>query len=381
MLPFPSLLICILQEPAAGELWLAVTRSGQRVESVQRPAGGDVAVRTPFGTFHTGHDPVEVSRDGAAEREALTALRQKEGFRFQDWLAPVAEGGFLSELVEGGNSLLPDLSEEEQIELARALESWGARLDPVPEDVAQDKRKDWLWDQVRKADPARALLLGGRLVEEVQASQGQDSQDGLSYSDISRGLRHQEPAAQRAAARCAGKQRIFDIVVTERLFLRSLEGEPLGADGAAEAIARIVPEDARYYWAEGLLRAEESMRRLAARNLGRYGGEHGAAPLVLALSARGRRPPERWKVGEREMAAVVDRHKPRAPQRDEELGQWPYDPLDHSSVIKIVPVDGALAAEVRQALAALAPTLSERSDQSWIDWYAEQKDPWPQLPK
>lgn len=361
------------QAPERSPVWLAVTRSGVRVEALERPERGARELPTPLGLFRTPSDPVEAAVDARAEAEDLRKLRQVSGWALQPWLSGASGGGFLTELCAGAAEILKGRSETEQLQVVRALESWGESLDPVPAKVPMERRVDWLWDEIRRAEPARAALLCARLVAEVQPGIAMASTAGLSVSEISRALDEDgEPLLQRAAARAAGRQHLLEIQLLERLFLQSLEGHALARDGAAEAIARISTPDARVFWTAAVFRGPEDQRLVAAWHLARYGGSEAAEALVLALSAAGRRPPERWRLREHELQVVVDRTKPRLPQREEELGVPSHDPVRDVSVVKITTVGAELAAELPRALAALTGGGSERNAAAWIEWYVQQ---------
>ena len=279
--------LAVLAQDAVPSPVIAVTRDGVRVEAIE-PQVGDLTLRTPLGSYLTARDPVVEVVDGGPQLAAMRGLEADGTIDETALLRDLSTAGQLGAMVALAGSLHdrdPGMLLPYQV-----LETWAARVDPVPREVDRDDRVAWLWKRVRKGDWAEAVVAGRRLLDEVSAGTTVSNDRVLLISDLRDGLEDRRPWVRRAAAQVAGQQQ--EIGMRERILPLSLEDpDPAARDGAAWAADQIHPFGARQYWARNALRNVGGLRESAAMNLGRYSGDEGARVLVHLLSAWDKRAP------------------------------------------------------------------------------------------
>lgn len=362
------------QEEKAEPLWIATTRDGLQIESVEQAISGDLQVETPFGRLNTPTDPVREGKDRSGELQRLRQLRTEQPELAVRWAQAARDGGFLTELVHGVDAYLGS-EEEIHPEIFHALEYWGIQIDSVPSRLKVSQRIDWLWSEILREKTSRVLLLGERLVSEVHASEQADGERQLSFADLRKGLRHKNPLVRRVAARVAGKQQFFDQELAASIFTMSLFGKSVAErDGAAWAATQIHPHDARQYWFMALARAEESLRKSAAMHLARYGGEDAIDGFMVVLSAFDKKSTRTYPFHGKKIQAVRDTKKPTL-RVGVGLSAYNYDVLKDSSTFKVTRHSEEFTLLLLEALDIWAGKLTERRPIDWLDWYLKNYSP------
>ncbi|KAA3615193.1 MAG: hypothetical protein DWQ01_00275 [Planctomycetota bacterium] len=370
-LAVPTLQTKEVQEPFPGTM-VAVTRSGLAVECAVIPQPGDLRIQTPFGPLATPTDPVEKFENRDELLERLRRMRNSaDSMVLAQWAKEAGDSGLLVELMDGATQIR-ERKHDLPVELFQALETWGERIDPVPVKVKVPQRVRWLWREILKEDGPRRILLGGRLVVDAQSSEQADRDRQLSIAELRQGLRHRHPWVRRVAARCAGKQQLFDAELAERLFFLSVEGvSPGEQDGAAWASAQIHAHDARQFWFLALARGPELVRLAASRNLAFHGGQPAVHGLILVLSGYDKKSSKRYRFAGRSVQVVKDVQMPVL-RVSLGLSASNYDVLRDGSLFKVTRHSDEFTAALVEALTLWAGLEeSERGPEEWLQWYLD----------
>ncbi|TAH34346.1 MAG: hypothetical protein EYC70_15475 [Planctomycetota bacterium] len=378
-------LLLAAQAPAQ-DVTLALTAGGRAVEASDVPAPGARNVETPYGVFHTPSDPVAVTATQRVHRDWAGMPWPVPTFAARQLVDGVAGAGHLSELLElaayAEERDTGAVAEELTVAACRALESWGRELDPVPPRTAFGKRVDWLWRALLADGGPRVLLLGGRLMAELQtASTGQPAALGLA--DIRDALDARSPFVRRAGALAAADQKLGDITLAPLLLDRSLrDGSAAARDGAAQAASILWPDYSRNFWYESVARASESERAAAAFHLARYGGAQTLDYLAFTLSGYDKKAPNRYVFAGRDVQIVVDVRSASVPIAGVIPGEcntavfYPAAPATDSftnvSVVKITRLTPAITEVLVRALELWSGGAMEREAGDWLTWYLEQ---------
>ncbi len=394
------LLAAAPQEAAAvPPVRLAMTRSGVMVEAALPPAAGALEIQTAFGVFRTPLDPVEVVLERPAETwpdpgEVAGQARASAGAReLHMAVRRLEEEGRLRELATLTEALAAHPgpgTEDALVQAAEALVRWGARLDPAPPELELDRRVDWLWEELRRRGGARALLLTGRLQEEVDT--------GLEYhprqvplADLRRALRSRDPWLRAAAARLAGWQRFTDEGLLRLLFAESLRAEHLLVRaGAAAGLAASWLDYALPWWFDAACQSLPEERRTAVAWLARFGGTDGLEALFVLLSAWDKHPPHRWTFLDVAFQSVRGVREPSVallpddgvialhPGEEEAPGRRVLAGAVRRSVIRVTVFPegfaGEVLARIRESGHPRLPAPAESEGWKigdWLRWFAE----------
>ena len=380
---FLAAALVVLTQDTGPQIAIAVTRDGARVEAVS-PQVGDLTLETPLGRLLTARDPVVEVVDGAAQLEAMRGLRADGTLDDVALLRDLSTAGQLSAML----ALAEELHARDPGMLLpyEVLESWAARVDPVPRSVDRNDRVAWLWMRVKKADWPEAVVAGWRLLEEVSAGSNVSNDRILLLSDLRDGLDDRRPWVRRAAARVAGRQQ--EVGMRERILPLSLEDpNPASRDGAAWGAREIHPWGARQYWARNVLRNVGGLRESAALNLGRYGGDEGARVLIHVLAAWDKRPPARFDFAGRRIWVVQeaerDAHRLASPsmadpRQDPHFPATPHSDLEREYIdlgtyVKVTRYGESLRVALLEALDLYAGQNTGRDAEAWLRWYLEER--------
>ena len=415
-----TLLAASPQTPAAPEtVPLAMTRSGVRLEVVEKPQPGALEVRTAWGMYYTPRDPVAIVMDAPRRSTWRTELEADPNRPLGPTIAELEADGRVGELLElipilEARLLAPEVSaqaeqrRDELLAATRAVSAWGGRLDPLPGDLSRAERLEELWKRARKAKGADALLPGGRLLSEITPGGAGVGDHQLSISDLRDGMDAKNAYLRRVAFQISGKEVIYDGGQNTLILLASLDdGHPVARDGAADGIVRVWPEQAREYWIATLLRWKEVPRHRAAWHLVHHLPQEAAAPLVGTLASSEERVGRRFEVGDLTMSVVKQARQPariffdgnlrqndstgasmgalprttHCPTTGVTLGAAPGSAttglnagrvprgLTNGSTAKVTAVTEGLSDALSRALAELTSDRVERDVQGWVSWY------------
>ncbi|HEX9792476.1 MAG TPA: hypothetical protein VGC54_00690 [Planctomycetota bacterium] len=349
---------------------LAITRSGASIEGRTGTAAGATRIDTPFGVFDASHDPVVKVLDPARARHRLRALGA-EGAGSSLWLSAATGTGLLQELVAGAEAALQ--TGPDRLDVYRALEAWGALLDPVPAKLPIGRRPAWLWARTLAATPARSVLYAGRLRTELPSDDNSDRSRSLSIADLAGGLRAREPHLRRAAAQMAAQQREYELL--SRLLALSVD-DPDGAvrEAAAEGASAAHENEARAFWTLVVARGTSGRRHHAAEALGGHGGAQAVDPLILVLASWGHEAGERIEFAGRALQVTRD-HDRNLPLGRVGHSAFVDERIDGSSAFKISSLEPADHDALLAALEAWAGAPTGRSPLQWLDWYKNRGKP------
>jgi hypothetical protein len=359
---------------------VAVTQSGLRVEVLKAQAG-DLRVLTPFGHLMLVGDPVVAVEEGGAQLEALLALHAQGVLDDLGLAQDLSTAGQLTALAEHARAFA--LASPESVEPFLILESWGARIDPVPDDCPYEQRVDWLWQRIMDDDWATTVLCAAWLRGETSAAYQAPSERVVSIVDLRRGLRSRLPAQRRAAGLIAGRQQEYNLL--EPLLSNSLD-DPIagGADGAARGCSEVYPQASLDCWSRVLAHGETGPRLRAARHLGAYSGRSGLKVLTHVLAAAGRPNGDRFTFAGRDIFVMA---RESAEPFDFRLNDIKYtdkllipsDPqreyVDLGSRFKVTRVEPEVVAMMLAALDVWAGEVTGRSREDWLLWYLENLQP------
>lgn len=366
------------QAPEPPALPIAVTKSGMRVQCTAETTVGARRIQTPYGSLLVATDPVAEIVDGTRQRQDLDRLRADGLIDEETWLRDLSTAGQLEAMVQAADRLM--VEQPQQLYPVEVLEDWGRRLDPVAPGVDYEDRVGWLWDEAMDARGSRCLMLGARLREEVSRSETPQFERKVSISTLRKGLRSRHAERVRVAALIAGRQQEFSM--RESLMQASLRSQSEAArDGAAEAIHEVHPHAARQYWVRNLANGEEHDRELAARNLGRYGGDEALEALMHVLAAWERKAPKRfdfhgrtiWVVTTTDRMAYESVSFDGRRLDDDDWRVLPEDLefLELGTTLKVGRFGEALHSALLEALDQVVGETTGRGQEEWLAWYAE----------
>ncbi len=312
-----------LQDPAEAG-WIAMTRSGVRIEVAEKPASGAREFHTPYGLYFTPLDPVAVVLKAPQQARWRHDLEARPDMDLMAVVEELNADGRLAELIELTahlEQLQADAEGEHQVQRARelvaagqALQDWGGRLNPVSNKLSTDERVEWLWKQASKIKGPEALLYTGRLMEEVIPGQSGIGVRQITGVDLHRALGSRNPFFARAGAVVAGRQLSMDAMLGAVILDQSiLHDNPLVRDGCADGISQLWPNHARQYWADILFRWKDELRIRAAWNLVDHLPDQAEAPLVLAMAAKDSRAGRKISIGGMTLLVEDRQREPRNP--------------------------------------------------------------------
>lgn len=352
---------------------IAVTESGRRVESLQAKIG-DREILTPFGRFPIALDPVAALEDGGVQLEQLLALHASGVLDDLGLAQDLSTAGQLTALAQHCERFALT---SPRLEPYLLLESWGARLDPVPRELPRERRVAWLWERVMEDSWIQTVLCAARLREEATAAYQAASERVVSIVDLRRALRSKRPAQRRAGGCIAGKQQEFNLL--EPLMSGSLDdANAAGADGAARGCAEVHPAASVDYWSRMVAHGERGARLRAARHLGAYCGKSGLKVLTHVLAAAGHPNGDRFQFAGRDIFVVAREGDDPFDLRLYDVNYTdklltPSDPqreyVDLGSRFKVTRVEPELTAALLAALDLYAGELTGRSREDWLVWY------------
>ena len=279
---------------------IAMTRDGVRLEVLETPEIGALDISTEFGVFHSALDPVAVvlkSPRGSLWREELKAdpdhalMPSIERFdsdgRISELLGmiPVLEG----RLSEDEFGAAAEDRNDELIAVCKALSRWGAQLDPLPSKLKREERIKQLWKRARSAEGATALLVGSRLLSEVEPGGHGIGDYQLSQSDLENGMRSRNPYLRGMAAQISARQLVLESSFNAKILIASIEDKHVVArNGAAIGAFESWPRDSSNFWAHVLGSAGDGNERIrAARSLAGRRTKEAHRALSYALAWRG----------------------------------------------------------------------------------------------
>ncbi|TAH38198.1 MAG: hypothetical protein EYC70_06140 [Planctomycetota bacterium] len=363
------LLVASVQESqvASGKLPVAVLRSGKHVECGPEVKPGATAFVTPFGRYSDAVDPVAEVRDAGREAAMLREVRAADPAA---WLARASERGLVSEIAQAASAALATPEPEDEAPLLAELECWGGAFDPVPAKVDMEKRVDWMWTELGKADAVRAALLTGRLLVEVRGSGGLAHQR-VGLVDLRRGLRSGQPGLRRAAAAVAARQGERDMVLP--LVEASLaDASPACRSASAQAVAGVDLNQALGRWTVALWRGKGEAERVhAAEHLGSFGNAGTIPGLIYALAASDARPAGGYIYIGRQISIVGD--------VDVEVAQAAAiaDPvvsvIQEGTMLEVRVISTTITRTVMHSLRRLSGANPGPKEEDWLRWYAEQQ--------
>jgi hypothetical protein len=363
--------------PAGVSDWIAMTRKGVQIEVAEQPKKGALEVVTPFGLYRTPLDPVELVFERQRDRSWLAGLRTGNNATLLEAIAVFRDNGQISALIEVGKVAVQRGWPEEVRASLRGLEAWGARLDPVPADLNGEDRVEWLWQQVQKREGLAKLLLSGRLATELTPAGNGAGHRQLSLSVLRRSMQNSDPLMQRAGAQLAGVQLMDDPYLLSRLQNMSLYTSVVAQDRAAQTAAVLDFAASREYWVKALLRAEDSLRLIAARHLANELPLYAPKPFAFLLSSVGHKAPQRYSFVDHDIQVVVDRRQPTPlfPTGRAYFGPktLPGEYLENTSVVKLVKIPDLLRNQLQRYLLRLAGDDKERTVEEWLLWYKKQQ--------
>lgn len=419
-----SLALVLLVAPQAAPapvdtVQIAMTRGGVRIEVEQAPAVGAVEFPTPFGMYYTPRDPVALVLESPRRAPWRDELTKDPEMSLAPTIAALDSDGRIDELLqlmpvlearlhEDELSRAAEQRRDELIAATRALEAWGARLDPLSGDLDREERIEELWKRSRKAKGAHALLPGARLTAEL-APLGGVGDFQLSISDVRDGMRAKNPFLRRTTSLIHGKQMFFDGAQNTLVLLASIEdAHPAARDGAAAGIVQTWPGQAREYWIDILLRWTDRARARAAWHLVQHLPQEAAGPVVGAVAASDERVSKRFDVGDLTLTVVTSKRRPseiffdggvrirdrggigvvsdvgecvggvavtgtpgQGVTNGANAGHVPRG-LTNGSSAKITKLSPALTEALQRALDELVDDGSERDRAAWIAWYEDQ---------
>lgn len=359
---------------------IAVTQSGLRVEC-QDAAVGERSIRTPFGLLSVPTDPVAELTDGGPQLQRLLALHDAGDLDDLGLLQDLSTAGHLRALADHARAFAQ--RDPSRLEPYLALEAWGARLDPVPRELARDRRIAWLWERVNEGRWHETVLTAARLREEASEAFQAPSEQVVSIADLRRALRKPTAQHRRAAALVAGKQQEFSM--REFLLLHSLtESDAAARDGASWAAGQVHPQVARHYWARNLARGDDAARSNAAFALARNAGPEGLKILMHVLAAHDRHTGERFEFAGREVWVVAESdsfvrglkdYDLNRPENDLRLPATDRDYVDLGSTFKVTRYREDFTWVLLQALDQWAGERTGRTPAAWLAWYLENYAP------
>lgn len=370
----------LLQNPAPPaaappEDLIAMTESGVQVEVAERPAEGALEVQTPYGLYRTPTDPVKLVIERQRDRAWVTLLRTRADANLLPTIRLFDSNGQITALLDVTEAALRRGRADEVAAALRALERWGALLDPVPAEPerSSDERVEWLWDRVLDTEGPRMTLLAGRMTEEVIGGENGVGPSQIKLVPLRNAIEDGRPLLRRAAILVAQEQLMDDPLFGALVQWNSVYGDVAVRDRAGECAVVLRPIAAREYWVRGLLRASDERRLICARRLAQHLPDYAPKPFAIVLAAVGKLAPRRFDFLDHSIQVVVTRNEPLTLRQLEfsfsKGGSEHAEYLENSSVIKLCSVPEELRRSLTLMLAELAGDDVERSLEEWLDWY------------
>ncbi len=355
---------------------IAMTRDGVRLEVEFAPAVGARDIKTAFGTYSSPLDPVAVVMKFPRETKWRQELIANPAQSLIPSIAQLDTDGRVSELIELTPMLEARLLASQDpatgkvctadlLAATEAVSRWGSRLDPLPSRLSRDKRVKELWKRTRAADGARTLLLGSRLLAEVETARDGVGDRQLGLSDIGTGMRSRSPYLRYVAMQISSKQLMLDSSHNAKLLIASVEDEHvLARAGAAKGSFDAWPREAVNFWKHVLGSKGSAPERIrAARHLARHLKKDGISALKYALSGQG-------QGGSAASASLDVRKLAQAAARDcgvteAQIEQERFDARRGAGsggrrLVSQTPPRGAMDAELEAEVARLVLELSRR---------------------
>ena len=356
--------------------WIAMTESGVQIEVAAQVQKGDLTLETPFGLFRTAKDPVKICFERVRDQTWRTTLKTYKEVSLLEAIQMCHANGQISALLEIADAAIRRDNPREIRAALRALEEWGAQLDPVPKGMTQDERVQWLWKRGQEIDGPGKLLLSGRLAAEVMPAGNGVGERQLKQVELQKVLRGGDPLMQRVAVHICEVQAMADPYLSAQVLTLSLYASTVCRDLAARTAPKLRPLSSREYWVRALLRSKDSKRLIAAQNLAWEMPEYAPKPFAILLAAVGKRAPNRFKFVDHSIQVVVDR---RAPQNLLQLevalqtsgGEIDGEYLEDSSVVKVCKVEEELQRTLQEYLAEVTVDEKDRTLEEWLLWYKE----------
>ena len=259
----------------------AILNDGTRVQCMQAQVG-DVRLETPWGRRVDLSTPVLAVEDLNNETLVLTILKEND---YALWVKHASERGMISVLLEAVEQEVDTEKKiQAQYKALNLLETWGRRLDPLPERTPAKKRLDALWKKLSSASIGEAALLSGRLQFLIDGPSATPMQR-IGLADLRRGLRHRQAGPRWSSVSLGSWQQEEDLWwLTGETSLK--DDSFLVAQRAAEALLALGTSEAEDRWGRALWR-ESSMaaRLMAAKHLGRFGRNKAVDFLIYPLAA------------------------------------------------------------------------------------------------
>ena len=255
----------------------AILNDGTRVQCMQAQVG-DVRIETPWGRRVDLSTPVLAVEDLNNETLVLTILKKND---YALWVKHASERGMISVLLEAVEQEVDTEKKiQAQYKALNLLETWGRRLDPLPERTPAKKRLDALWKKLSSASIGEAALLSGRLQFLIDGPSATPMQR-IGLADLRRGLRHRRAGPRWSSVSLGSWQQEEDLWwLTGETSLK--DDSFLVAQRAAEALLALGLAVA------GALQQVRQHLRLEVR---RRGAPEGAVAAVVAaeVAVGGRR--------------------------------------------------------------------------------------------
>ncbi|MHC4380625.1 MAG: hypothetical protein ACYSU1_06005, partial [Planctomycetota bacterium] len=137
---------------------LAVLDDGTRIQVSAEVQVGAFTIETAHGRFRSQGQKVLEILDATEEIQLLENLHDLD---FEAWAQRLSERGLIERL------LAEPITDFNRPILFEALEPWGQRLDPLPQDTKRDLRVRALWKRIQKTKGTHRALLVGALRGEI----------------------------------------------------------------------------------------------------------------------------------------------------------------------------------------------------------------------
>lgn len=251
---------------------LAVLDDGTRLQVSAEVQVGAFTIETAHGRFRSQGQKVVEILDATAEIQLLENLHDLD---IAAWAQRLSERGLIERL------LVEPVTEENRAILFEALEPWGQRIDPLPQDTKRDLRVRVLWERIKKTSTSeRALLVGALRGEITQTRDNVKRRVGLK--DWRAAMTSKDAGMRWTAAMVASSQRDSDMEVL--LMETALTDESLWvAWTCGVALLDTDPRGALHRWSYELVTDRQTMtKQRAALMLGELGTDYGDLALETA---------------------------------------------------------------------------------------------------
>ncbi len=344
---------------------VAVLQSGSRVPIVEDVTPGPQQLQTPFGTFDATLNPVINIADASSDSALLAPLKDLD---YAAWLERCSERGLLLELTK------LKVPAEHQLLWQQLLENWGQQLNPLPPSTKREKRVSLLWQQLQQAADAQQLLLTGALLREIsESSQKRDQR--ISFLDLRRALRNQDPQICRAGLRIIQKQE--ESGLERDVFQLSLQAEhPDLAQLAAQTSMALEPEQSLGRWTLALWHQGREEQRIEA--LHHLESFHQNRPeitraLILTLGASANSSadaPRRHVFFGRQISVVQDFDVEVASSAV--IANPVVGVLVEGSVLEVRVLSTTLSHAIQQSLSRITGAHPGNRPEDWVQWWNSQ---------